>query len=337
MFLGAGIHPAIATIELEKEIIEKSNKISNNKSSISFSQLPFEPDESWIFRISDEDAGYRVWDEYWCFVERQCGIRWWGLSLTSSGEWNSCDPEGMVFEIIFWDVLLGNPVCTFQVVFKPKGTFKFYNDSKMFYWEVVLEPGCKMSDGWLSIQCIESPNDCWFYWAGSPDGDLYCYHEGATNPDQDSDCAFELCCEGCNFHYAKIQCDSVGMNFGKASPGETITGLIYIYNIGPFLTGLDWFVDMVNVPTWGNWTFSPASGKNLREYDHVIINVTCSLTDLVGTYNGTIIIYNADDSTEFCSIDTSVEIPRAKPINSLFFNLLFKYYPMLESLLYLLL
>jgi hypothetical protein len=275
-----------------------------------FEQLPLGENEDWIFHISDADAGYRVWDEFWDLQDSICCIRFWGLSLINSGEWTSCDPQGMVFEIIFWDALFGNPICTYQVSPKAKGTFEFYNGSKMFYWEVILDPLCKISDGWVSIQSIGSSNNCCFYWAGSDEGNLYCYHEGATNPDCENDCAFQLISIGCGFHEGKIQCESVGMNFGKAKPGTTVTGQIYIYNKGSFYSWLDWFVDTVNVPTWGTWTFSPASGINLREYDYVIINVSCVLTDIKDIYNGSIIVYNADDSTDICEIDTSVEISK---------------------------
>jgi len=343
LFLGTLITPSVAIIE--KSVEEKTNleyprfvssNISIDKKTIItddviFEQLPFEPEESWVFRTSDANLGYRVWDEFWEINETICCIRWWGLSLIDSDNWTSCNPEGMVFEIIFWDALLGNPVCTYQVAPKAKGTFEFYNGSKMFYREVGLVPCCDCEpDGWVSIQSIQSPNQRHFLWAGSDDGDLYSYQEGASNPDCDSDCAYELGVVGCYYGDAKIQCEPVGMNFEKVRPRTNVTGQIYVYNKGPFLTWLEWFVYTANVPAWGTWTFSPASG-GVGEDDCDIINVTCVLTDVTGTYNGTIIVYNADDSTEFCEIDTSVEVTRVRSQNVVIWNL-FQRFPMLERL-----
>lgn len=90
------------------------DKTPTKTKSIMFEQLPFEPDDSWIFRISARDSGYRVWDNYWEVQDQYfCHIYFWGLCVMDP--WTFCDPEGMVFEIIFWDTLLGNPVCTYEV------------------------------------------------------------------------------------------------------------------------------------------------------------------------------------------------------------------------------
>jgi len=339
LFLGLGFQPAIATVEPKGEITFYESRRPINTKSVIFEQLPYEPDESWIFRISDSDVGYRVWDEYWEIHHQPiCCIRWWGLSLKNSGEWISCEPEGMVFEIIFWDALLGNPVCTHQVAPKAKGTFLYYNGTKMFYWATGLEPSCDcIPDGWLSIQSIEGPDNCRFYWAGSDDGNLYCYHEGAQNPDCDGDCAFQLGGEGCYMWLwdPMIQCDSVDMNFGKVAPGDVVTGQIYVCNVGEFLTGLEWFIDTENVPGWGTWTFSPASGYGVEEDDCVLVEVSCIITNVTGYYNGTIVIYNAEDSTDFCTIDTSVIVPRTRKSTS--YHWLIECFPLLERLLTLLL
>lgn len=308
---------------LDKIVKSGLSDNSSKPCSTCYWQPPYETDESWIFRISDSKVGYRVWDEFWDleYCPIIC-IRWWGLSLIDFDNWISCDPDGMVFEIIFWDSLLGNPVCSYQLTPKAKGTFKFYNGSKMFYWSVQLSPSLELQEGWVSIQCIQSPNQCYFLWAGSKYGNLYCYQEGAPYPDCDGDCAFEIAGEGCYMWVwdPKIQCDSVGMNFGGRGPGATVVGQIYVCNVGEYYTWMDWFVDTVNVPTWGTWTFSPASGKGVREDDCVLIRVTCKLTDIPGSYNGTIIIYNAEDSTDFCIIDTYVKVSREKSHNVLIWN-----------------
>jgi len=120
----------------------------------------------------------------------------------------------------------------------------------------------------------------------------------------------------------KICCDGVNMQFGNAGPGTTVTGQIYVCNCGEPGSYLNWYVDTATVPAWGTWTFTPAGGTGLAEGDCVIVDVTCVLTDTTGSYTGDIVIYNADDSTDYCKVPTSVEVPRARSQNVFFWNLL---------------
>jgi hypothetical protein len=123
------------------------------------------------------------------------------------------------------------------------------------------------------------------------------------------------------------------MNFGKVGPGAKVTGQIYVCNIGDPWSYLEWYIDIANVPAWGNWTFSSSAGNDVKKDDCVIVNVTCILKNLTGSYNGTIVVYNADDSTDFCEIDTSVEISRVRSQNNLIWNL-FKQFPFFDRIIY---
>ena len=92
LFISVGIQPAFADEEPQRETTVDSSKQPSNTKSVIFEQLPYEPDESWIFRISDSDAGYRVWDEFWSLEETIHCIDWWGLSLIDSGNFISGNP-----------------------------------------------------------------------------------------------------------------------------------------------------------------------------------------------------------------------------------------------------
>jgi hypothetical protein len=86
--------------------------------------------------------------------------------------WGPCNPEGMLFEIIFYEDsggIPGSPVCIYSDV-SPSftNTGMFYDDYEMYYWETELDPCCDISQGWISIQNTYSPSQCWFLWAGSP-------------------------------------------------------------------------------------------------------------------------------------------------------------------------
>jgi hypothetical protein len=307
----------------------ENEKTQDSTQAVIFEQTPIPSTGSWIFYTSSSDPGYRAWDEYWDLQVPICDIHWWGLSLVYP--WANCDPEGMTFEIIFWDALLGNPVCTYQVTPTAVSTGEFYSGFEMFLWETELDPCCEqIPNGWVSIQSISSPNQCWFLWSGSEDGDLFAYQEGASPPEQDTDLAFQLTSEF-EPKFPDLVCDPVGMQFGKAAPGDTVTAQIYVMNQGDPGSSLNWYVDEANVPTWGTWTFNPPSGTGVAEGDSVVVDVTCVLTEEEGKYDGDIFVYNADDATDFCELATSVEVPRARTHNA-FWNL-FEQFPALYQIL----
>jgi hypothetical protein len=290
--------------------------------AVIFSQLPFQPDESWIFYTSDAGAGYLCQDNYEVNVDI-CDIHWWGLSLVYP--WAPCDPTGMVFEIIFWDQN-GAPVCVYQVSPPAVPTGLFYSGFEMYYWEVDLDPCCPLRSGWVSIQSIQSPNDCWFLWAGSDDGDLFAYQ---NDDPVDTDLAFELTDGGVE-PIPAICCDPVGLYFGEElEPGVTYTAQIYVCNCGEPGSLLDWYLDTVNVPAWGVWTFIPAAGTGLAEGACDIVDVTVTVAT-AGTYSGDIFVYNADDPTDFCKLATGGTWPRAVQNN--FFQYILQQFPILNLL-----
>jgi hypothetical protein len=157
-----------------------------------FSQKPNGPEEYWNAYLSEMSQGVRVHDEYWGVNEQICDIHWWGFSLFWNGAgWDPCDPEGMCFEIIFWDSLLGNPVCVYDVCPPAEDTGVSYDAFTLYYWETILDPCCdQIPNGWVSIQSYGS--DCYFLWMISDDGDWYAYQEGSPTPDIEYDVAFEL-------------------------------------------------------------------------------------------------------------------------------------------------
>lgn len=316
-------------LKLENSNIIKGNDVQFPQGDILFSQLPFEPWEDFTSYTSSIKSDDRVHDNYWDVKEPICNIHWWGFSLTWTGsQWIECDPEGMCFEIIFWDSLLENKTCEYtQVCPHAISTGKTYDGLEMLHWRIILDPCCdQFPDGWVSIQCISSPNDCYFLWAGSDDGDLYSYQEGYQDPDLDTDVAFEFTPPGPP-PVPNIECIAVGMDFGKASPGEDVNGQIEVCNDGDPGTFLNWYVDTTNLPPWGTWKFTPSNGSDLFEPDCEIVNVVCTVTDLEDEYIGTITVYNADDLSNFCVVDTSIKVPRTKTLYHPLLIRLFKFLP----------
>jgi len=112
--------------------------------------------------------------------------------------------------------------------------------------------------------------------------------------------------------FPKICCDPVGLNFGNVSAGSTVTGEIYILNCGDPGSLLNWYVDTTNLPNWGTWTFTPATGEGLSEGDSVTVDITCVVTKTHGTYSGTLSIINSDNIPDKCVVDTSAIVPRTR-------------------------
>jgi hypothetical protein len=204
LFLSTSVSAeTVKNTQVEKAYIKTTNANPSDPvitpvfGPVIFSQKPYEPEEDWGFYTSTASAGYICADDFWEITEPICDIHWWGLSLFYTGSgWLNCDPTGMIFEIIFYD-MSGAPVCVYQVQPPAVGTGKYYSASnfEMYYWETDLDPCCQIDNGWVSIQCIQSPNECYFLWAGSPEGNF----NGQQNwvpIDPEDNLAFELTAGG---------------------------------------------------------------------------------------------------------------------------------------------
>ena len=192
------------TAETVKETNEAEMNISYLKSSelkatnpiiepvlgpVGFSQPPPEEDDPWYFWTSDQRLGFLCMDDFWELTADIGDIHWWGLSLFWDNGWSACDPEGMEFEIIFYD-MDKNPIITYSGLtptVQPTG--KIFGWYEMYKWELDLDPVCSLTDGWVSIQSIPSANGCSFIWANSLTGNLNAESNGESI---DDNLAFEI-------------------------------------------------------------------------------------------------------------------------------------------------
>jgi hypothetical protein len=117
-----------------------------------------------------------------------------------------------------------------------------------------------------------------------------------------------------------LDCDGA-LSWVNVSVGTTITDSITVENIGGGLLG--W--EIVDEPSWGTWTFEPASGDDLASGAPLTIDVTViAPEDKNEVFSGTIKIENKEDAGDFCFIDVYLSTPKNKAFN---FN-----YPMLNWL-----
>ena len=183
-------------VEMDMSYLKSTNPKPTNPiiapaiGPVGFSQPPPEQGDPAEFYLSDRSLVTICMDDFWGLTADIYDIHWWGLSLKYVGYWIECDPEGMEFEIKFYDMDM-NLVCTYaDLMPTAQPTGKFFLGFEMYKWEFDLDPCCSLTDGWVSIYRTPNPiNSCSFLWANSSTGNMNAEQDG--NP-LDDNLAFEL-------------------------------------------------------------------------------------------------------------------------------------------------
>jgi len=104
------------------------------------------------------------------------------------------------------------------------------------------------------------------------------------------------------------------LSWTNVTHGATVEGSFTIRNIGEPNSTLYWKV--VDYPSWGTWSFSPASGNALTpEQGPVTINVSVVAPDEKrSTFSGTIKVVNLRNYNDFCLISISLVTPANQQI-----------------------
>ncbi|MCX6664887.1 MAG: C10 family peptidase [Euryarchaeota archaeon] len=100
------------------------------------------------------------------------------------------------------------------------------------------------------------------------------------------------------------------LNWVNVIPGATTSGSFTIENNGIAGQGIDW--EIVEYPSWGEWTFTPDQGENLRTEDGpVTIEVTVATpSNRTAHFAGHITIARTENKSDFCVIHASLTTPR---------------------------
>ncbi len=181
MLLIATALPAVGT--MTEQDYNSSNQNIGDRGGM-FRQLPSPPVDPMPYGwISDSQMGWQVYEDFWEVSSPICDIHWWGgTPIWMNETWYPCNPEGMTFDIIFFedeDGMPGNVSCSYDdisPIITPTGIMYDYPDEfpegpfELYYFEADLNPCCNLSNGWVSIIKKYSPNDCTFGWHESPDG-----------------------------------------------------------------------------------------------------------------------------------------------------------------------
>lgn len=105
-----------------------------------------------------------------------------------------------------------------------------------------------------------------------------------------------------------LQCHGV-IGLPEQRPGTNVTAQFTIENIGEEESLLHWRIK--SVPSWGEWTFTPAEGYDLTPEDGKLpVTVTIGVPNETNEdYTGEIIIENANDANDTDSIRITLSTP----------------------------
>jgi outer membrane protein assembly factor BamB len=157
----------------------------------------------------------------------------------------------------------------------------------------------------------------------SRDGYVYCFGEGKLYPD--------------------LECNGE-LTWNKLKPLSNRTGSFTVKNIGDPGSLLNW--EIVDWPEWGEWTFTPMKGNNLRPKDgEITVNVSLDLSKNAAFsyekecnrgYTGEVKIVNKENSSDFCTIKVYLRTNKNRFFNTPFLNWINSHlflFPILQKLL----
>ena len=131
-----------------------------------------------------------------------------------------------------------------------------------------------------------------------------------------------------------LDCSGV-LEWEKVKPGECVRGSFMVSNVGDTDSSLNWRVE--SYPNWGNWTFTPKSGRGLKLGDGpVTVQVIVDAPDIKATrFSGEILVVNMDNGSDSDIVNVSLSTQKNKviaihPLFRIFLDLLQDIFPKLR-------
>lgn len=100
-------------------------------------------------------------------------VKFYGLSAIFSGSWSPCDSENpMPFRIATWEdgSTPGDLIDEFEVEIELEDTGELFAGAFPIWSFTATIEAQNFTDGWISIQGLETDSECWFLWLDSPSG-----------------------------------------------------------------------------------------------------------------------------------------------------------------------
>jgi hypothetical protein len=110
-----------------------------------------------------------------------------------------------------------------------------------------------------------------------------------------------------NFTDPDLTCNGT-LSWDEIKPGTTIQGNFTVSNSGAPLSYLNW--EVTSYPTWGTWSFTPASGTNLLSGENVTVHVDVIAPKEKHTpFQGNITIVNTENPNDYCMLHVTLTTP----------------------------
>jgi hypothetical protein len=328
------------------------NKIENNFDDyeiVMFIQEPDIPENEPLYASSDINDIWEAYDDFWGLPSPIREVHWWNIGSKWVG--NNCypsDPEGAVFTITFCeDDGTGKPgdiVCTYEnvmpeitgtgIMYEYPSEPNFHGTFELYTFKAVLSSSCDLSDGWVSIVKTDSIHDYYGSIQLSKDGNdfMMSYNLNAEQwwYGDGYDLSFSL------IGYIPVIHSEGSLSWTDVKTGETLTGTITVENTGGPGTQLDWMVS--SNMEWGDWTFSPESGDDLKPEDGpVTVTVTVIAPDEKNKeFTGEVKILNFNDFNDYITIPVTLSTSKCKLFANPFIQFLENHpylFPLLRQLL----
>jgi len=144
-----------------------------------FQQPPHTPDDDWSFARSDAGTPEQclVYENFYNQSEISA-LKFLGLDLSFNVGWYECFEDPIAFEInIYLDDngMPGNELESHTVITNPTPTGQIDVGYEANEYYCILEPPITIDSGWISIQGVSDPQDCWFLWSSGTGGDSESY------------------------------------------------------------------------------------------------------------------------------------------------------------------
>jgi len=134
------------------------------------------------------------------------------------------------------------------------------------------------------------------------------------------------------FEFSNLDC-SGSLNWEEKKPGSNVYGEFTIENIGDPNTNLNW--DISDYPDWGNWSFNPINGSNLKPEDgKKTVEVNVSMPNKKSSsFEGKIKIINKNNENDYCTINVVASTPKQKPLQKIESYKILRDYPIISGII----
>jgi hypothetical protein len=130
--------------------------------------------------------------------------------------------------------------------------------------------------------------------------------------------------------YPDLDC-SGALSWEDIEPGGTVQGNFTISNVGDPFSLLDW--EITQYPTWGAWSFTPSSGKNLTAGESVTVHVVVVAPDEKNKdFQGDVRVYNTENPDDFGVIHVRLKTPYSLSYQTSLYQRMNHLYETLQSL-----